>query len=94
MFKRCTIVVGVLACCSWVTIVFGVIFYCVPMKKLWTPSVPGHCTDFGAFYLSMAIIDLLLDVFLLCLPLWVISHLQLPRKHQWSLAIVFLLGGL
>lgn len=68
--------------------------YCVPLKMLWAPEVLGHCIHFDVFFLTMAILDLLIDVFLLCLPLWVISHMQLSRKQQLSVASIFLLGGL
>ncbi len=42
----------------------------------------------------MSIFELLLDVILLCLPLWVVSHLQLRGKRRLGLAGIFLLGGL
>ncbi len=64
------------------------------MNKFWNRGLPGYCTDFGIFFLVTSIVDLLLDVSLLCLPLWVISHLQLQRKQQITLAMIFLLGGL
>jgi hypothetical protein len=64
------------------------------VNKLWTPSLSGYCFDAGIFFLVTAVVDLLVDVCLLCLPLWVISHLQLQHKQQITLAMVFLLGGL
>jgi hypothetical protein len=94
LFRRCTAVVGILNVCWWLTSVLGVILSCIPMKKFWDPTVEGRCWDSGPFWLTMSIFELLLDVILLCLPLWVVSHLQLRGKRRLGLAGIFLLGGL
>ena len=46
------------------------------------------------FFLMVLIVDLMIDVCLLCLPLWVISTLQLNIKQRVSVMAILLLGGL
>lgn len=67
--------------------------FCI-LKKLWNLMVEGRCFNYSTYFLFGTITDLLINIILLCIPLWVISHLQLQIKHQVGVAFIFLLGGL
>lgn len=93
-FRRCTIILGGLCICWWITALLGIVLSCVPLQKSWNPEVKGHCMNLTLFFLILAIVDIIHDFTLLCLPIWVIFHLQLQIKHRMSVAVCFLLGGL
>lgn len=92
--RRCTIILGVILICWWIAVELGITLYCIPLKKFWSPLEQGYCMNFGIFFLVTGIVDLLLDVSILCLPLWVVSTLPLHGKDRASLTVVFLFGGL
>lgn len=74
--------------------IIGDCLYCIPMQSFWDPLVEGHCFNFDIWFLVMEIIDLLLDVGILCLPLRMIAGLHLPMRKRVMLVGIFLLGGL
>lgn len=74
--------------------VFGGIFLCDPVRKLWTPTISGHCRDAQTYWTSVAGVDIGLDVLVLLLPIPSISGLHLPRKQKLATMLVFLFGFL
>ncbi len=94
VFMRITIVLSIISVCWWITNILGVTLYCVPLRSFWDPLVQGRCINFGILFLVTAIVDLLVDVTLLALPLWIIPTLQLSGRIKWTLGGIFVLGGL
>lgn len=74
--------------------VFGGIFLCNPTSKLWTPNLPGHCSDAQTYWVSVAGIDIGLTLLVLLLPIPFIAGLHLPRNQKVATMLVFLLGFL
>ena len=72
--------------------IFGSIFLCQPVSKLWNPDLPGHCLSAQRYWLSVAGLDIGLDFLVLLLPLPAITALHLPRKQKLGLVAVFTLG--
>ena len=72
--------------------VFGGIFLCTPVAKVWNPTLPGHCMSAQAYWYSAAGIDIALDFTILLLPMPAISGLRLPKRQKIGLLLVFLLG--
>ncbi|MCJ1348945.1 hypothetical protein MMC31_007178 [Peltigera leucophlebia] len=64
------------------------------MEHFWNKEVSGHCLNFDKFFLGITLAEILINVAILCLPLRVISGLQLPMRHKIPLFITFLIGGL
>ena len=56
-------------------------------------GVPGSCIDITMLFSAITITNLLTDVIILCLPLFVVSTLKLPLKQRFALSGIFLLGG-
>ncbi|KAF2847667.1 hypothetical protein T440DRAFT_190984 [Plenodomus tracheiphilus IPT5] len=89
----------------WGTVTFNVlcgfsfvlvaIFQCQPISYYWTSwdkERPGKCIDVNALAWSNAIISILLDVWMLVLPLYEIFHLQLSWRKKLSVAVMFCVG--
>lgn len=93
-YKRATLALSVVTGLTWLTSELGICLQCFPLRSVWDPFVAGHCMDFNVFVLVMGLIDLLLDISILCLPMSIISRLNLSLRRKISLALIFLLGGL
>lgn len=93
-FKRAVLAIGLLTAATWLTAELGIILQCTPQKFLWDKLIQGHCMNFDVFFLVIGLVDLLLDISILCLPLRMIPSLKLPVRHKINLSLIFLLGGL
>ena len=78
----------------FVAAIIGGLLYCIPIQKFWTPNGPGSCFDFAVYFLVMELLDLLLDVVVICLPIRVILSLQLTRRRKFGLLVIFALAAL
>ncbi|XP_014554212.1 hypothetical protein COCVIDRAFT_48775, partial [Bipolaris victoriae FI3] len=65
---------------------------CVPLHKLWdfTDSVPGFCININAFYHASSSFHILIDIWILTLPIQLIR--RIPRKPREKLALYINLG--
>ncbi|PVH93236.1 hypothetical protein DM02DRAFT_541962, partial [Periconia macrospinosa] len=68
---------------------FHFAFYCTPVRKSWFPTLPGHCGDDNVKYLMWGSIDIVLDSFIICIPVPILSSLQLPMAKKLGLLGVF-----
>ncbi|KAI7228396.1 hypothetical protein KC330_g7921 [Hortaea werneckii] len=85
------LLVSLLPAVCWA--VLGGTLLCRPVRKLWDPAVQGGgCMSAEKYWLSVAGLDVGLDVFVLVLPLPGIWGLRLPRRQKGGLVVVFLLG--
>jgi hypothetical protein len=93
----------------WATIVFNVIygivfiivgvFQCRPISYYWTQwddtsSTSGHCNNLNAIAWSNAIISIVIDIWMLALPLYEVYHLQLSWRRKICVSLMFLVGTL
>jgi hypothetical protein len=69
------------------------IVQCIPVEYNWNRSSSGTCIDMKMLFAGITISNLLTDVLLLILPLFVISTLQLTLKNRLAVMGIFLLGG-
>jgi hypothetical protein len=93
-FPKISGIVGII-CFAWFVAGFVAGFlYCIPMHKFWDLAAKGHCYNFNTFFLTMEILNLLLDVVILALPIRMISALKLPMRKKIMISGIFLLGGL
>ena len=93
-FKRITVAVGLMLMAHFFASVFVGIFICVPVEKVWNPTIPGRCNNFDIEFLVVEIIEVLVDVVLLLLPIHMVSTLQLSNRNKVILSMIFLLGGM
>ncbi|KAL2156296.1 hypothetical protein VTH82DRAFT_1041 [Thermothelomyces myriococcoides] len=78
-----------------VGVFFAIIFQCIPISRNWDFTITdGYCVDRRVLYLFTAAFNIVVDILILGLPLWVFSSLKIPKRAKTALLIVFLLGFL
>lgn len=97
-FRRASLLVGV-GCLIWFFVCFFVnMFQCRPLVGAWKPELVfsgnASCIVYGDFIVGYEISNMLLDIIILCLPIWQIRKLQLPTAKKLVIGGVFILGGL
>lgn len=97
-FRRWALTVVIL-CVVWLVICLIVlIFQCNPIKAAWEfndlASGEGKCLSGSTTIFGMELCNVLLDIFILCLPIHMIKQLQLPTRRKVIVGSFFLLGGL
>ena len=93
-FKKMAWIVGAFVMAWVVTITFLFIFICVPVRKLWTPDLPGYCIDQVGTWIANAASTLLSDMVILLLPVHQTWALRLKKREKVGLTVVFGLGFL
>ncbi|KAF4156289.1 hypothetical protein CNMCM6936_007407 [Aspergillus lentulus] len=66
---------------------------CTPLRKLWNPSVDGHCVNINAWFRYSRIVNIVSDVIMLILPIPHVIRLQSTMRLKVGLLITFLLGS-
>ncbi|KAK3357093.1 hypothetical protein B0T25DRAFT_146694 [Lasiosphaeria hispida] len=78
-----------------VAVFFAITLQCLPIAFNWDLSITnGRCVDRRVLYLSTAAFNILTDLLILGLPLWIFVDLKIPRRQKIGLLFVFLLGFL
>ena len=79
--------------------VFIAIFQCRPISYFWTSFWSdkdglegGTCLDANAIALSHAVINIVLDFWIMAIPLWKLRKLQLHWKKKVGVALMFSVG--
>lgn len=70
------------------------IFLCMPRRKIWTPSLPGHCLNPSALYTASAAFNVVSDLGMLIIPSYSIWRLQITTKRKVGILAVFGTGSL
>lgn len=72
------------------------IFKCKPIQAAYNTALAStaKCMPYGALVFGFEFSNLILDVFILALPVFVIQALQLETRRKVLITSVFLLGGL
>lgn len=71
------------------------IFMCIPVQGAWDKSIESTCYFNGhGYYFGSMFPHLLLDIAILCLPIWQVSQLRLERLPKAGLYFTFVFGGL
>lgn len=78
----------------YVSCFFMFLFQCMPREKIWNPMLKGTCINNSAAIVSAGMINLLLDVGILIVPIWAVSHLQIPPKRKVGVICIFAVGFL
>ncbi|KAI8931477.1 hypothetical protein NX059_011145 [Plenodomus lindquistii] len=68
------------------------IFTCIPVRRVWEPSVAGWCMDKSIPGTSSSIVSLGTDVIILTLPIIGVARLQMPRRQKIAVSAVFATG--
>ena len=60
---------------------------CIPVRKIWTPLIPGHCVNIFHSGVSFTIVSVIIDFYIMILPIPILWSLHSGRKRK-----VFLTG--
>ncbi|KAK0635966.1 hypothetical protein B0T17DRAFT_482035 [Bombardia bombarda] len=69
-------------------------FLCVPMASYWDLTIPGVCSvDTYTFYKTCAILNVVTDLIILLLPIWMLWPLRVPRMKKIGVTLILMAGG-
>lgn len=75
--------------------VFPTIFQCSPIAYSWNKTiVGGYCINVHVMWIVQDILFLVLDIYVVVLPLPMIWNLQITRPEKIAISGMFLLGSL
>ena len=75
--------------------IFPTIFQCSPIAYSWNKAIAGgHCINVHVMWIVQDVFFLVLDIYVVVLPLPIIWNLQITRPEKIAISGVFLLGSL
>ena len=87
--------IGAVTMAYWLSTVLVAFLICRPFAFNWDKvSIKGHCGNTFAYYLSTAIVNLLIDVAIVALPLPLLWSLQMRTSRKLALTAIFSLGAM
>ena len=85
---------GTFVVLCFVSTFFGFLFQCLPIRSFWQHQIEHRCFNQNPFYLAVASLSLVSDIFILVMPMPMVWALNLSRQRKMGLSLIFLLGGL
>ena len=86
-------VIGALTLAYWLSTILTAFLICTPFAYNWDKLIiGGHCGNVLTYYLSTAIVNLLIDVAIVVLPLPILWGLQMKTSRKIALTAIFSLG--
>ncbi|KAF6233946.1 hypothetical protein HO173_007776 [Letharia columbiana] len=78
---------------GWMIAAFIVgIFSCTPIRGFWDATIKSRCIQYPQFFTSNESFTIILDLVVLLMPVYFISHLQRSVSQRISISSTFLLG--
>ncbi|KAH9866501.1 hypothetical protein J1614_008191 [Plenodomus biglobosus] len=67
---------------------------CIPLHKMWdfTGMVQGHCINTTALFYTTSAINIMVDIWILLLPIETLLKVQRPTREKFALVGIFSLG--
>lgn len=95
-FRKAALTVGTAVVAWTIAAILALIFQCHPISGLWYPDLTfsNQCISLSIYYSSVSGLNMVLDIVVLCLPLWMVWHLKLDAGQKFMLSAVFALGAL
>ncbi|KAK9421425.1 hypothetical protein SUNI508_05660 [Seiridium unicorne] len=95
LVNKGTYVLGVTVLAWWVAVILVTLLQCHPLYGLWDLAAmeTAQCMDQLELFLGNAIPNIIIDAFILALPLYEVARLQMTRLKKIGVFIIFLLGG-
>ncbi|KAI1179754.1 hypothetical protein F4777DRAFT_531835 [Nemania sp. FL0916] len=93
-FRRRLIILCVVVSLYWVGSTLADVLNCIPLYHFWINDLddPKYCFDFNIFWFVTGIVEVVIDVFILLLPIGVVTKLQLSVKRKFAVGSVFAFG--
>ncbi|KAJ5974446.1 hypothetical protein N7481_011656 [Penicillium waksmanii] len=80
IIMRLTCVLIGLCSTLWIASLLAKAFLCTPPHKVWLASVEGNCGDRKMLHTGCVVSELILNIFILLLPIPILRHMQFSRK--------------
>ncbi|KAI1460524.1 hypothetical protein F4805DRAFT_454946 [Annulohypoxylon moriforme] len=98
IFNIVTITLLVIIVCWAISIFLATLLQCLPIDNVWlsvsgSPERAAHCVNVVPLFYAMAISNLILDVFVLVVPIPMVWKLQMARSRKIAVSGIFLLGS-
>lgn len=77
-------------------IFFSMLFVCRPFSKAYAvinPVEGGECLDLKALFIALAVVNVVTDVIMICLPIPMVLGLKMSRSRKVSVIFVFSIGS-
>lgn len=83
----------------WITIIVTISVACRPLPYFWLvytnpTTAQGTCIDVPTFFFANGIAAMLIDVFILCIPIPIVYGLQMRLSQKIAVSGILLLGSL
>ncbi|KAF5965040.1 integral membrane protein PTH11 [Fusarium coicis] len=91
--RRAVHVLMVLVCSYTFVYVCLVVFRCQPVSAGWDLTIEGKCIGMDVLVIFLVICSVVIDTFVLLLPIRIVQPLQIPTRQKISLAVLFATGG-
>jgi hypothetical protein len=69
------------------------VFACRPVSKSWDPSVAGTCLNRAATYIAIAVFNVVSDLVLTMLTIWVVLPFRLSASQKSHVLAMMLVGS-
>ncbi|KAL5866754.1 hypothetical protein ACKVWC_010648 [Pyricularia oryzae] len=91
--RRTILAVGAVNLLMMIGCLLAMIFQCFPFEYNWRPwAVDGTCINQPAYYVARAVLNVITDIVVLIVPIWIFWDLKVNKKVRWALIFVFMLG--
>lgn len=92
-FRICCHLVMALIVSSGTAFIIGTVFQCSPISAFWDKTITNYwCFNQTPWWMTYAIVQILTDVILLCLPIREVLRLKMSKLEKAGLILVFCTG--
>ena len=79
--------------CAGTAACIAFVFQCHPVEFFWNRAIPGgHCLPGNASFLANAVISLMIDIWILLIPIPTVWRLRIPTRQKIALSVIFMIG--
>ncbi|KAH8910008.1 hypothetical protein BR93DRAFT_993098 [Coniochaeta sp. PMI_546] len=91
--RRFIIGLNIVNILQMIAVFFAVMLQCIPISFNWDLTISnGRCVDRRILYTFTSCFNIVTDLLVLGLPIWIFVDLKIPRRTKIALIFVFLLG--
>jgi hypothetical protein len=84
----------VVSMCYFVSVLLETFLICKPVRYNWDKTIQGTCDPRAQeTYLAAGIINLIVDVFIVAMPMPMLFRLRMPTGKKVGIIAMFSLGG-
>lgn len=93
-FKYTLYTLGFFSFAVNISVFFGILFSCSPVRFAWDKSINRYCHEVRIVYLSHTALIFVLDICIVVAPMPLVWNLHATAGTKGAVAGLFLLGGL